>query len=563
MFTIVQLVGIDDTGDTRYRMHWPAKTLAEQRPKWQVLNVDVTYKNLANVALGADLLVVYQSHDDTLLSIIDQRRKNNLKTLVEYNDNFYAPPPCSPAAQHWSSPIVWGMYEKFMELADGLIVTGPGLKELFSPRFAEKITILKNHLPAPPEHVETLLDEKGTDISIGWAGSVGHMSDILWIAPTLMQLRAEFPHIRLRFMGNESLERELALPPGTAEFHNWGSMESYYSFLKGLHIGIVPVLDTPYNRCRSDIKAVELASRAVCPVVSELLPYEEFRDATGCPSFQSADELGALLRTLIAGSSKDYARTAHEYVARERLFANNTTRAEYYERFLPAKPQNALQDILPAKTGFHEIQLPRLAKNESVQTLEQAQALLKLQKRTEASTLLLNYVERNPLAADVVLSSTQLLMAHDKDRALHTLRKYRTIFTRDLRFTFRLMQMTNDLSEWNTLWSETVNQLESESQTFRHFYYPLMIKQLQIKGISLSDEALLEKLLTLFPMSAFLKFSLMQLLQKKGDHVGACALATEVEQAIVGFGLDKTFFDQSSLAYISTWQRALVARTTR
>ncbi len=137
-FTILQLALMDETGDSYYRMRWPAAELAQQAPGWRVLNLDSRSEDRYRWALEADLFIAYQSSDIDLLPIIRRRRELGKKTLVEYNDNFYAPPAASPVVREWSSPLLWQTYERFMELADGIIVTGPGLEKLFKGRFGKK-----------------------------------------------------------------------------------------------------------------------------------------------------------------------------------------------------------------------------------------------------------------------------------------------------------------------------------------------------------------------------------------------------------------------------------------
>ncbi len=86
-FTILQLALMDETGDSYYRMRWPAAELAQQAPGWRVLNLDSRSEDRYRWALEADLFIAYQSSDIDLLPIIRRRRELGKKTLVEYNDS--------------------------------------------------------------------------------------------------------------------------------------------------------------------------------------------------------------------------------------------------------------------------------------------------------------------------------------------------------------------------------------------------------------------------------------------------------------------------------------------
>jgi len=37
-------------------------------------------------------------------------------------------------------------------------------------------------------------------------------------------------------------------------------MDEYFKFLQTITIGLAPLIDTPYNRCRSDVKAIEYSA---------------------------------------------------------------------------------------------------------------------------------------------------------------------------------------------------------------------------------------------------------------------------------------------------------------
>ena len=50
-----------DTGDTRYRMRWPAQDLAKQAPVWRIINLDIDAAEQYEFGFAADLLVIYQA----------------------------------------------------------------------------------------------------------------------------------------------------------------------------------------------------------------------------------------------------------------------------------------------------------------------------------------------------------------------------------------------------------------------------------------------------------------------------------------------------------------------
>lgn len=359
---ILQLVQLDKTGDSMHRMCWPAEALARQRPDWAVVNLDARAGQRYAWAEAADLLVIFQSADLDLLPVIQRRKKRGLKTVVEYNDNFYQSPAWGSVGEDWSSPILWQSYELFMRNADAVIVTGKGLQELFAEHGFNHSQVIENHFPFQLESFETLWPEKGQELRIGWAGSLGHIADLLAALPVLRRIVLKHPRVKLCLMGNESIPSYVRLPADRFEYVAWGGMREYLNFLKSLHIGVAPLLDTAYNACRSDVKAIELGACGVLPVLTARSPYSDLLEDCCLPSFLSWAELEICMEKLIADPQalKEQARKFHEYIGAKRLLGNNRGRAEFYAGFLPAAgieiAENAVKPAMVTwSPGYHEI----------------------------------------------------------------------------------------------------------------------------------------------------------------------------------------------------------------
>ena len=79
MFSIVQIVHLDETGDSAYRMRWPAVSLAEKGPKLQVINVTSGAKERYLLGEHADLLILFNCADIDFLTVIERRKKKGIK----------------------------------------------------------------------------------------------------------------------------------------------------------------------------------------------------------------------------------------------------------------------------------------------------------------------------------------------------------------------------------------------------------------------------------------------------------------------------------------------------
>lgn len=523
MPTVLQLVLTNDTGDSYYRMRYPGQELALQHPEWRIINLDAAAKERFEWAVEADLLVLFQCADLDLLPVIATRRELGKKTLVEYNDNFYASPAWGPVAKEWGSPLLWQCYERFMREADGVIVTGPGLRDLFSKIVPEsKIHILENHLPqsianAAPAKPLT------AGIHLGWGGSLGHMADLLAFLPHLDELCIAAPDLHVHVMGNEAIPSFVKLPPERFHFTAWGSLPQYYQFLKLLHLGIIPLLDTPYNRCRSDIKAVEMVGAGVLPVLPNTVPYKEFLQATQLPSYETFSQAEELLLSYArtpARIAEDLSRAYH-YVQSNRIGAARTDRAALFEALMPPTTSSY---PWPCSAGFHEIAGTPDSEPRSKQALDRAQQLVKQRQLPSARALMETECRSNPYNPNLMLALLRCLQMERHPSITATLAEARSHFPDDLRFTLFELAVESNYSVAAELWRKLLTTLRSLPQSTQLFFSAEIVR---IASQQLPrDSALLPEIVPLaelYPSNALLHATLADAYLKVGDRPSALA----------------------------------------
>jgi uncharacterized protein (TIGR03032 family) len=104
-----------------------------------------------------------------------------------------------------------------------------------------------------------------------------------------------------------------------------GTLPQYLDWLEGLDIGLAPLLPTEFNRCRSDVKFLEYASRSLVPVLQNLDPYRHLAGSGAALLFGDPDDLIRQLDRLVAEPElrQSIASTAHALVGRERQLAQH------------------------------------------------------------------------------------------------------------------------------------------------------------------------------------------------------------------------------------------------
>ncbi len=361
---IVQVCHLGEDGDAAYRIHDPSRFLGRIDG---ITTIDCHFAHAALPALSrqADLLILQFVNDWDLLTICRNRRSRGQFTVFEANDYFFDLQPWNPIAQGWSNRINQELYLQLLKEADAVQTSSQALAERWHARGAKEVVVFENHLPQLPPLPESARYVPSTEIAsrpltLGWAGSPGHFADWLSIVPTLRHWLACHPEVRLAVMTNDLAHSFFDLPAERYRFVPFGSLDDYFRFLETIDIGIAPLLPTEYNRCRSDVKFLEYASRGVVGLYQDFEPYRNSVQPgkTGL-LWSTHQDLTECLNELITHPERLHSiRTeAHAYVARERMLAARIgERLTWYRQKTGTQVLQAEPIPLPAidwETGSH------------------------------------------------------------------------------------------------------------------------------------------------------------------------------------------------------------------
>lgn len=560
--TIVQLALVDETGDSYYRMRWPAAQLAQFEPSWRIINVAANAKERFEWAEKADLLIIYQSADLELLPLIEARRLRGRKTLVEYNDNFYSPQPWSPVVNDWSSPLLWQSYEALLTAADALLVTGPGLRALFAEKFPEvKIHILENLFPHDPPPFSEVFAPVQAGPVLGWGGSLGHMADLLAVVPSLQELIAETPGLQIHLMGNKAIPELCHFPADRFHFTAWGSVHEYYRFWKPVHIGIAPLLDSDYNRCRSDIKAVEMAALGVLPLLPDALPYRTFLEETGLQPFHSFNELKERIAAYVLKPERlrDDAERCYRYVVAKRLGSLDRTRLQVYSQYISGKPDAY---DWPVGAGYHELIGTPSDKSGIQETLAVADSFIKLRQPQDALRAIEHHLKSNAAVPELALAHLKVQKHLNLPEVMDRLEQYSTRFPGDLRFHLLFAQWARNSAELSHAWAKIIFRLRAEKPAYREFFRSNVLKLFhviaQVNPELLASQA--EALLEIYPESSELRFFLGQIYERQGNFRAALEHFNWLREARRLSVPNNAALQNLEPGYLEAWSSALEAR---
>jgi glycosyltransferase involved in cell wall biosynthesis len=128
-------------------------------------------------------------------------------------------------------------------------------------------------------------------------GTTTHDSDFAMIAPTLARIKQEFRQsVEIDIIGMTRGElpsglNRIGIPNGAVQsypgFVNWLTSQ-----LPGWHIGLAPLIETPFNLCKSSIKTMDYAAMGMAVLASDM-PVYRGSVADGAAGFLVANDCAA------------------------------------------------------------------------------------------------------------------------------------------------------------------------------------------------------------------------------------------------------------------------------
>jgi hypothetical protein len=165
---------------------------------------------------------------------------------------------------------------KAARLADLTTTTSELLAERYRREGASNVLVIGNSVE--PRMFGFGSRSRHEGVVIGWVAGGEHYSDLeqIPIADALRSMLEAHPHLRLLTVG-------VRLPIDSERYrHVLGvPFPELMKAIGGIDIGIAPLADTPFNRCRSDVKLKEYAAGGAAWLASPVGPYRALGEREG------------------------------------------------------------------------------------------------------------------------------------------------------------------------------------------------------------------------------------------------------------------------------------------
>lgn len=295
-------------------------------------------------ARGLDALVIDRLwRPDITLPLMEaaiaQARADGAAFVYSIDDNLLDLPA---ERADWPSAAHLAIVRHCLAEADGVLVSSQALAERLRPLTRGRIVVLPNALDERllPRTTRGTPPDQGPQgerpLTVGYMGTATHDDDLAMVLPALTALAARHPG-RLSFqviggarrLASREAWRAAGLP---VRFLNpWPTDEEYPSFLPWFaahadwDIAIAPLGDTPFRRCKSDIKFLDYCALGTAIVLSDVPPYAATvrHGETGLLVANTPEAWLTALNTLVADAPlrARLGRAAGRYLRAERVLA--------------------------------------------------------------------------------------------------------------------------------------------------------------------------------------------------------------------------------------------------
>lgn len=172
-----------------------------------------------------------------------------------------------------------------MKLCDGMIFSTEEIASHYgglNPRYR----IVPNFLDIPGLREWDIPEKRTTDrLTIGWLGGTQHVNDELPMAEGLRAVLKKHPGVMFAFCGNAQLgylwKKSIGIYDEQFIFLRPTEFDGYQTRISHFDIGVAPLRDTEFNRCKSDLRLLEYGAWGVPYVASDIAPYRRFHEQSG------------------------------------------------------------------------------------------------------------------------------------------------------------------------------------------------------------------------------------------------------------------------------------------
>lgn len=287
-------------GTSYYRGLRVLAALAKQHRDFSIHHVDLLTKFSEETVLFYDVVFFQRPSTPPELQAIEMFKDCGIPVVVDYDDNLFEVPMDNPAHATYADPNCQATVASCISVADAVIVSTVDLKrsiQLPNAVLNERVFVVPNAVddvfvrePLSTERVETTN-------TVLWRGTATHERDIVQYQEQILKLAESQPDLQFKFAGYNPWFLTERMAPNQAIVIPPLSVGDYMRMIKTLRpkIGIVPLHDSNFNRCKSNIALLEMAQAGAACLVPDWVDWR----LPGAVAYTDRDSFYEGLHTLM------------------------------------------------------------------------------------------------------------------------------------------------------------------------------------------------------------------------------------------------------------------------
>ena len=232
-------------------------------------------------------VIVVQRILPFLGELLERCEKYDIRLVYESDDDLLGVEENSPSYEYVNR--VSQLIKNYIDASDVITVTTPALASKFDE---EKTVIIPNYYV---NSVFDIKDDIKTDgrLKLGYYGTLTHSKDLFLIKNVILRLKEKYDfdfEVIGGFNAEDNVDEDwfksIELPPNNMDFENF---MGWLSETVDWDIALVPLEDSQFNQCKSELKFIELAVLGLPGVYSDMCVYNSVVE-DGVNGFLASDE---------------------------------------------------------------------------------------------------------------------------------------------------------------------------------------------------------------------------------------------------------------------------------
>lgn len=271
----VLLVSADSFACGFFRIKQPYENLKCDDIEFEILNIKESNTLPLQLLFGYNAIVFQRPILSSIPSLIDALKKQGVKIVIETDDlltNISPTSSCYNAYRSGGSNLKNFLY--CIKNANYVHTSTPELA-VEMRRYNKNVASFNNALKIDDEIYKEKLPRLSDKPVVMWAGSSTHFDSLLVIKSAVEEAIKKTDAI-FAFCSNKSFFDMFDLPDGKKIFVEPVSLEEYPKIPSYADIFLTPVIETPFNNSKSELKILESGIYGIPSISSPVAPYIRF-----------------------------------------------------------------------------------------------------------------------------------------------------------------------------------------------------------------------------------------------------------------------------------------------